>query len=399
MAPPPPPPPPHRSKRLREVAALFSRLGFTAFGGPAAHVALMEHEVVHRRAWLDRQHFVDLIALVNFIPGPNSTELAIHLGYLRAGWRGLIVAGVCFIVPAVILILPLAWLYVMYGQLPQVQHLLVGVNAAVIAIIVTAMIRFARTAVKDRFTAILTVLAAIAVFLMRGVPWIQPELIALAACGLAGAIWYAPPWRSLRLFAIAPLPVAAAIVDAAPNFARMALFFLKVGATLFGSGYVLVSFLKGGLVEQFGWLSEDQLLTAITIGQVTPGPLLTTATFVGYVLGADKFAGGTPGGILGALLATFAIFFPSFCFVALLGRTLDRIRQSPRARGALNGLNAAVVALIFIVTIDLAQSALTAPAPILIAIASCAALLLWNLNATWIVVAGGVIGWIAHLLK
>lgn len=385
------------SRNLVEVAALFTRLGFTAFGGPAAHLALIENEVVHRRKWLDRQHFIDLIALINFIPGPNSTELVIHLGYLRAGWPGLFIAGLCFILPAVTMILPLAWVYVTYGGLPRMQDLLVGVNAAVIAIIAVAMFRFSRTAIKDRFTGVLAALAVVASLLLRHLPQVQPELIILAVCGIAGAARHAPRWKSVRMFSIAPLPLAVSL-DLTPNLARMAFFFLKVGATLFGSGYVLVSFLKGGLVEQYGWLSEPELLTAITVGQVTPGPLLTSATFIGYVLGSNKFGGGVAGGIAGALLATLAIFLPSFCLVAALGRTLDRIRQSPRVRGALDGLNAAVVALIFVVTLDLAQSALRDPLSIALAAGSCAALLFWNINATWIILVAGAFGVAAHAL-
>jgi chromate transporter len=384
------------SHRLREIAAVFTRLGFTAFGGPAAHVAMMEDEVVTRRAWLDRQHFLDLVASVNFVPGPNSTELAIHLGLIRAGFAGLIVAGVCFIVPAVLIILPLAYIYVKSGSLPQVSGALSGINACVVAIIAAAAIRFAKTAVRDVFTVALAIVATIAGFAGNRFPQLQPELIILAAAALLGAIYYGrprPPAGTMLALA-APLAVSQALWG---DLLRMALFFLKVGATLFGSGYVLVSYLQSGLVDQFHWLTRRELLDAISIGQVTPGPLLTTATFVGYVLGADKFGGGVVGGVLGGILATVAIFLPSFFFITMLGRVLPAIRNNRYARGALDAMNAAVVALIVVVCWRLGAAALTpegAPdfVAIAIALASFLALLKWNINSTWLILASGLIG-------
>jgi chromate transporter len=384
-----------RRQRLIEVALLFTRLGFTAFGGPAAHVAMMEQEVVVRRKWIDRQHFLDLVAAVNFIPGPNSTELAIHLGLIRAGYAGLVTAGLCFIVPAVIIILPLAYLYVSTGALPQVSAAMHGINACVIAIIIAAALRFAQTAVRDRFTVFIGMLAlAIGLFGSR-FPQIQPELLALALSATLGAIYYARP--KIPPPAVAALLPLFATTDLSKNLAKMSLFFLKAGATLFGSGYVLVSYLQSGLVDQHGWLTRQQLLDAVAIGQVTPGPLLTTATFIGYVLGAQRFGGGVAGGFSGAMLATAAIFAPSFVLIALLAPVLRRIRQHPLARGALDGMNAAIVALIFVVSVRLAGPALFAGGRlnvinVVIACASLLAILRWNVNSTWLILAAALIG-------
>ncbi len=425
--------------RLREVAGLFTRLGFTAFGGPAAHVAMMEDEVVRRRGWLDRQHFLDLMAAVNFVPGPNSTEMAIHLGLIRAGYAGLVTAGVCFILPAVLIILPLGWMYVTFGQVPQVQGVLRGINACVIAIIAAALWRFARTGVKDGFTGGIAIVATMTGFLAEPEVWRwleahagwlgglggvlagassalihhQPELLILALSAAAGALYYGRPrienLTALPMLLPVPLPLLAT-VDLG-EMGRMALFFLKVGATLFGSGYVLVSYLQGGLVDQHGWLTKQQLLDAVAVGQVTPGPLLTTATFIGFVLGYGKFGGGLPGGVVGAFVATAAIFFPAFCFIAILGPLLPRIRRNRFARGALDGMNAAVVALIFVVAVRLGVSAfgaapgmnLLAAGPVdvgglLVAGISLYVMLKWDVNSTWLVLAAGGIGLVRAVL-
>ncbi|HEV8378662.1 MAG TPA: chromate efflux transporter [Tepidisphaeraceae bacterium] len=378
---------------LGEVARLFLRLGFTAFGGPAAHIALMEDEVVNRRKWIDRQQFLDLVAAVNFIPGPNSTELAIHLGALRAGWKGLIVAGVCFIVPAMLIILPIGWLYVHYSSLPNVAGPLMGIRACMIAIIAAAMWRFARSSIRDWFTGIIAVTAAVAGFIMMQprfrVP--QAELIILAAAAVAGTMRDRGT-NAIPLVAI-PTTMAAttAVVSASAKFLQLALFFLKVGATLFGSGYVLVSYLRGGLVDEKQWLSSQQLTDAVAVGQFTPGPLLTTATFIGYILGQQW--SGPKGAIGGAVLATAAIFFPSFCFVAALGPIWNRIRSSPRFRGALDGMNAAVVALILVVSITLGKESIQGIGTLAIAAISLFLLLKWNLNSTWLIIGSALVGW------
>jgi chromate transporter len=390
--------PPPRT-RLLEIAALFTRLGFTAFGGPAAHVAMMEDEVVTRRQWLDRQHFLDLVASVNFVPGPNSTELAIHIGYIRGGAAGLIVAGACFITPAVLIILPLAFFYVKSGSLPQFENAMKGINACVVAIVAAAAWRFAHASIRDGLTTIIAIVAAIIGFVGTRYPQVQPELLALALAALVGAIYYARPRLPRIPDSAAPLllPLLAVSPTTWRDIGKMSLFFLKVGATLFGSGYVLVSYLQIGLVDQFHWLEERQLLDAISVGQVTPGPLLTTATFIGYVLGAQKFGGGVAGGVIGAIAATLAIFLPSFLFILVLGRLLPRIRQNRYARGALDAMNAAVVALIVVVCWRLGAAALAPQGKpdlfaIVIAVASLLALLWKNINATWLIVAAGVLG-------
>jgi chromate transporter len=387
-------PPAAPNHRLREVAALFTRLGFTAFGGPAAHVALMEDEVVTRRRWIDRRRFLDLVALVNFIPGPNSTELAIHLGLLRAGFRGLVAAGVCFITPAVLIILPLAFAYVRYGEMPRLQLILRDINAGLIAVLAVATYRFARTSVHDRFTAAVALLAAAGAFLghWKNVP--QSELMVLALAAAAGAA----PHLLRRLRPNRPLCLLPPSLLLAPSqplhwLASLVLFFLQVGSTLFGSGYVLVSYLHAGLVEQRHWLTERQLLDAVAVGQVTPGPLLTTATFVGYLVG-HRATGSTAWAVAGAVAATVAIFFPAFVFVALLGRWLPNLRQIPAARGALDATNAAVAALVFVVTATLAADVLRGPYPLALAALAFIALVVLNLNATWVMLAAAAAGFV-----
>ena len=381
---------------LGEVARLFLRLGFTAFGGPAAHIALMEDEVVNRRKWIDRQQFLDLVAAVNFIPGPNSTELAIHLGMLRAGWKGLIVAGICFIVPAMLIILPIGWLYVHYSSLPNVAGPLMGIRACMIAIIAAAMWRFAKSAIKDKFSGAIAMAAAVAGFVTMlprfRVP--QAELIILALAAVAGMIRQggARVATSIPLAIPTTMAAGAATIGVSAKFLQLALFFLKVGATLFGSGYVLVSYLRGGLVDEKQWLSSQQLTDAVAVGQFTPGPLLTTATFIGYILG-QQWA-GPKGAIGGAVLATAAIFFPSFCFVAALGPIWNRIRRSQRFRGALDGMNAAVVALILVVSITLGRESIHGIGTLAIAAISLVLLLKWNLNSTWLIIGSALAGWV-----
>jgi chromate transporter len=382
--------------RLRELTILFTKLGFTGFGGPAVHMAMMEDEVVRRRGWMDRKHFLDLVASVNFVPGPNSTELAIHVGYVRAGVPGLIVAGVCFITPAVLIILPLAYVYVRSGSLPQLTAAMSGINACVVAIVAAAAIRFAAASVRDGVTTVIAILAGVIGFVGIRHPGIQPELLSLAIAAAVGAIYYGRPRVPVDVAASLALPLASSRIFS-PDFVKMCLFFLKVGATLFGSGYVLVSYLQIGLVDQFHWLTKRELLDAISVGQFTPGPVLTTATFIGYVLGADKFGGGVTGGIAGAIAATVTIFLPSFVFILLLGRILPRVRHNRYARGALDAMNAAVTAMIVVVCWRLGAAAL-APGgkadafAIAIAVVSLALLLWKNVNATWLILAAGVLG-------
>jgi chromate transporter len=379
------------SRRLREVGWVFLKLGLTAFGGPAAHVALMEHEVVGRRRWISREEFLDLLSASNLIPGPNSTELAIHLGHRRAGWPGLVVAGAAFILPAFLIVLALAAIYVTYGKLPQVSGLLYGVKPVVIAVIVQALLRLARDAMKSRALALLGAAAMLLSF--RGVN----ELAVLFGAGLFAMLWSARPRAdgSARLLSVAlpfagPTPAAALIGAAAMPFglAPLFLFFLKVGAVLFGSGYVLVAFLRADLVQRWGWLTEAQLLDAVAVGQVTPGPLFTTATFIGYLLG------GSPG----AVLATAGIFLPAFVFVALSGPLVPRLRRSPLAGAFLDGVNVASLALMIFVTWQLGRAALVDRVTLLLAVASGFLLLRWRVNSAWLVLGGAAIGLLANTL-
>jgi chromate transporter len=388
------------------VAVVFLRLGFTAFGGPAAHLALMEDEIVRRRGWIDRQHFLDLLAALNFIPGPNSTEMAISLGWIRAGYPGLVVAGTCFILPAMLIILPIAWVYVRFGTLPSVQAAMGGISAAVVAVVANAGIRFFKTGVTDRFTAGVATLSFVSEYLLRyglkqHYPNLQAELIVLAAAAAAGTFWYMrpsrPPFIKAPMLSVLAL-LSPGTVPTVPverrlsELARLALFFLKVGATLFGSGYVLATYLQAGLVEQYHWLSPQQLLDSIAVGQVTPGPLLTTATFIGFIRGSVIF-GSVWGGLAGAVLATAAIFLPAFVFVAILGPLLPRLRKNRYVRGALNAMNAAVVALIFVVVARFAIGLWPSYLRIALAAASLIVLLRWNLNATWVLLCAGALGW------
>jgi chromate transporter len=380
---------------LGELASLFLRLGFTAFGGPAAHVALMEAEIVTRRKWLDRQHFLDLVAAVNFIPGPNSTELAIHVGQLRAGFSGLVVAGMCFIAPAMLIILPIAWAYVLWGSLPQAGPVLRAIGSAVAAIVVFATIRFAQTALKDPLTFAIALLIAIHATIAPLLNWPQPEIPSLAVAAVVAALWYRRSSNATMLLMIA-LPVGFWA-----ELLRLGLVLLKIGATLFGSGYVLISYLQSEMVDHRGWLTARQLTDAIAVGQFTPGPLLTTATFIGYLLGSARFAGGVGGGIIGGTVATIAIFAPAFVLVAIFGPLLQRIRKSPLARGALDGMNAAVVGLMAVIGLRMIWPAVydtTARSVNLMGTVIFAAALLgqWRkINSTWLILAAGAVGWAA----
>jgi chromate transporter len=361
--------------RLAELARLFLRLGTTAFGGPAAHIALMEDEVVRRRGWLSRAEFVDLIGAANLIPGPNSTELAIHVGFARAGWPGLVVAGACFIVPAALIVTGFAWAYVRFGSLPAAEGFLYGVKPVVIALVAQALWRLGRTALRTRWLAALALAAAAANALGAD---------ELAVLGGAAALALAARVRG-SVNVIAPLGLAGAPAAAltAPSLTALFLFFAKVGSVLFGSGYVLLAFLRAGLVEERGWLTESQLLDAVAVGQVTPGPLFTTATFVGYLLG-----GGA-----GAAVATLGIFLPAFFFVAVSAPLLPRLRASPTAAALLDGVNAASLALMAVVTAQLARAALVDVVSVALAALAGAALIgLPRLGSVWLVLAGGCVG-------
>lgn len=374
------------SGRLAEVARLFLRLGTTAFGGPAAHIAMMHDEVVTRRRWVGDQDFLDMVGATNLIPGPNSTELAIHLGHRRAGWKGLVVAGVGFIAPAAAIVLALAWAYVRYGTTDVGEGVLYGIKPVVIAIVVQALLKLGRTAAKSPLL-IAVGLAAIAAYL-AGVN----ELVVLAAgAASVAAIRAAARGRSdgLGAFAVGPLlggPIAptGVPVDLATLFAT----FLKIGAVLYGSGYVLLAFLRGDIVERLGWLTEQQLLDAVSVGQVTPGPVFTTATFVGYVVA----------GVPGALLATVAIFLPSFVFVALLSRLVPWMRAHRFTADLLDGANVTALGLMAGVTGQLGRDAFVDV--LTVAVGAAAGLLLWRtkLNSVWLIAGGGAIGIIHSLV-
>jgi chromate transporter len=362
---------------LREVALLFLRLGATAFGGPAAHIAVLEDEAVRRRRWLSREEFLDLLGATNLIPGPNSTEMAIHLGLRRAGGAGLVVAGAAFIVPAASMTLLLAWAYVRFGTRPEAAGLLYGVKPVAIAIIAQALWGLGRTAARTGFLGGVTAVAVAASAL--GVD----ELALLLAAGLAAvAEQQARAGRQRGLPALATLGAPAASLAAPFGLPALFLFFLKVGAVLFGSGYVLLAFLRSDLVERFHWLTESQLLDAVAAGQVTPGPVFSTATFVGYVLG----------GLPGAALATLGIFLPAFAFVAASGPLVPRLRRSPAAGAFLDGVNAGALALMMTVTWQLGRAAVVDVPTALVAVASGVLLVRLRVNSAWLLVGGGVVG-------
>ncbi|MFI4946215.1 MAG: chromate efflux transporter [Burkholderiales bacterium] len=369
------------SSRLTELLALFLKLGLVGFGGPAAHVAMMEDEVVRRRGWLSRERFLDLLAATQLIPGPNSTELAIHVGHQRAGWAGLLVAGAAFILPAFVTVLACAWAYVRFGALPASAGLLYGVKPVVIAVVVQALVGLGRTATRTR--AIAAVGAASLIAAAAGVH----ELLVLLLAGLALALPRLAarrPLASARALALVPFAAAAGSAASAAPFglAPLFLFFLKVGSVLFGSGYVLLAFLRADLVERWGWLSEGQLLDAVAVGQVTPGPVFTTATFIGYVLA------GAPG----AVVATLGIFLPAFVFVAVSGPLVPRLRRSPVAGAFLDGVSVAGVALMALVTVQLARAAIVDLETLLLSLVSALLLVRFRVNSAWLVLGGALVG-------
>ncbi len=381
--------PPLRA-RLTELAALFLRLGSTCFGGPAAHLSIMEHEVVVRRAWLTRAQYLDLNGVSNLIPGPTSTEVVIHVGRCRAGWPGLLVAGACFILPAMLMVMVLAWAYQHWGRLPATERLLYGIKPVIIAIVALAMARLARTAARSAPLAIIGVGAAIAQILGAN------PLLTLLCGGLANLA--ARSARPSATAALAPaLPgvsahaaagaagaagLGAATAAGAASLGGIFLVFLKIGAVIFGSGYVLLAFLHDDLVVSRGWISESQLIDAIAVGQVTPGPVFTTATFIGYLLK----------GPAGAALATLGIFLPAFILVAITAPFIAPLRRSRIAGACLDGVNVASLGLMVGVVYALGRDALVDF--VSAALACGAALLLWRtkLNATWPILAGALVG-------
>jgi len=371
---------------LGELAGVFLKLGTIAFGGPAAHIALMRDEFVVRRKWLSDQYYLDIIGATNLIPGPNSTEVAIHLGLLRAGWRGLIVAGVCFIGPAMVMVMAFAWAYVEYGSTPEVGWLLYGIKPVIIAVVLQALYGLARTATKSVFLA--AVGAGVFGLYLLGV-----NEIALLFGGALFVLAVESTRRvrgGLRSLALAPLagapllaPLAATAATASGySITTLFLTFLKIGSVLYGSGYVLLAFLRNDFVVRLGWLTDQQLLDAVAVGQVTPGPVFTTATFIGYVLG----------GVEGAIAATVAIFLPSFLFVALLSPLVPKLRASPLTGPLLDGVNLAAIGLMAGVTVRLGRDALVDVPTVLLALAAAVLLIRYRVNSAWLVLGGGAIG-------
>jgi chromate transporter len=374
---------------LRELAAFFLRLGLTAFGGPAAHIAIMEDELVRRRGWLSREKFLDLLGASNLIPGPSSSELAIHIGYQRAGFAGLLVAGTCFILPAFAMVSAFAWAYVHFGHLPAISALLYGVKPVVIAVILQALWGLSRTAVKTKLLAAVGLIAAVLAYV--GLHPLLLLLIAGLAMALtkvdfhrAGITSLAPPLAVDR-FLRAPrawLTAAVASIATPVTLSSLFLVFLKIGAVVFGSGYVLLAFLRADLIVHRGWLTDSQLIDAVAVGQVTPGPVFTTATFIGYLLGGMK----------GATVATVGVFLPAFVLVAISGPLVFGIRKSKIAGAFLDGVNVASLALMAVVSWQLARASVINIETAMLAAISLVALLRFRVNSAWLVLGGAIVG-------
>ncbi|MDP8939777.1 MAG: chromate efflux transporter [Actinomycetota bacterium] len=363
---------------LRELVRLFLKLGFLAFGGPAAHIAMMHEEVVTRRKWMDDQEFLDLVGATNLIPGPNSTELAIHLGRVRAGWRGLLVAGACFIVPAALIVLAFAVLYARYGSTPEADRLLYGIIPVIIAVIAQALWGLLKTAVKGTLTATVGVLALILYLLGIGeIPLLATgaATVLLARVGFRG-------WRGT--LSVVPLSLPLGLLQVSlGGLSGMFFSFLKIGAVLFGSGYVLLAFLRTEFIAS-GRLTEQQLLDAVAVGQFTPGPVFTTATFIGHLLE----------GVPGAVLATVGIFLPAFIFVASTGPIIPRLRRSTVMSNLLDGLNVTSLALMAGVTWQLGRNAIVDPFSALLALAALFLLIRFKVSTAWLVIGGGALGFL-----
>ena len=378
-----------RRDAIRELAALFLRLGTLAMGGPAAHIAMMEDEVVRRRRWMTHERFLDMLGVCNLIPGPNSTEMAIHIGQMRAGFAGLVVAGACFILPAAAIVLVIAWMYVRLGTMPQAVGLLYGVKPVIIAVVLQALWGLGRTAIKSRRLAAIAVVALTAALLevddmvvLLGGGIVMLAIRAVEDRAGARATLAAIPTVATRASSVRGAALAAAVVAVPFSLTTLFLFFLKVGAVLFGSGYVLLAFLRTDLVDRLRWLTEAQLLDAVAVGQITPGPVFTTATFIGYILG----------GFRGAVVATLGIFLPSFFFVSISGPLVPHLRRSALAGAFLDGVNVGAWALMAAVTLFLARAAIVDITTILLAASSAFILIRYRVNSAWLVIGGGLIG-------
>ena len=389
-------PEPAASPSLKALALLFLRLGLTAFGGPAAHIALMQAEVVERRKWLTKEEFLDLLGASNLVPGPSSTELAIHIGFRLARWPGLLLAGICFILPAVLIVMGIAWIYRSLAGLPQVTGVLYGVKPVVIAVVLQALWNLGRTALKTRFLAGVGAAAIVIAFLN-----LSPLLVLFGAGALnGGRQWItsrekadAAPLLSLLglIAALVALPLLLGRVTAASAaLDSKSLFwvFLKFGSIVYGSGYVLLAFLHADLVARLKWLTSTQLLDAVAVGQVTPGPVFTTATFIGFILDGPR----------GAIIATAGMFLPAFLFVAVSGPLVPRLRKSPLAGAFLDGVNAASLALMAVVTWELGRAALVDGVTIVLALISTLLLFRFRVNSLWLILGGALTGLLASFL-
>jgi len=373
---------------LWEISRLFLKLGTTAFGGPAAHIAMLEREVVERRGWLTEAEFLDHLGASNLIPGPTSTELVIHIGRRRRGWPGLLVAGACFILPAALMVGVMAWAYVRYGKMPAIAGLLYGVKPVVIAVILQALWKLGRSAIKNTWLAVVALLA-LGLSAMGTSP--LAVLAVVGALALAASFVQLRDSASMLAWGWAKSLVQAATIAAAVSAGLWPIFFIfaKIGAMVFGSGYVLLVFLRAELVERHAWLTQQQLLDAVAVGQVTPGPVFTTATFLGYLLH----------GTTGAIAATLGIFLPAFVLVAVSAPLIPKIRGSRPAGAVLDGVNVASLALMAVVTWQLARSAILDWQTLTLAVLSAVLLFRFpRMNSAWLVAGAGLLGALRYAL-
>lgn len=377
-----------QKSRLKEIAIVFLKLGITAFGGPAAHVAMMDEEIVSKRKWLKKEEFLDIYGATNLLPGPNSTELAIYLGYERGGWIGLILAGACFILPAMLIAIVFAAIYTQYGSLPEVSGIMYGIKPVIIAVLLQALIRLGQSAAKSIPTGVIGAVSIVLSFLGFH------ELLLLGFAGLIiMLITNIDKLKSPRVSMIIPfLPIANISVHSSEEsrmgLSSLFLTFLKIGSVLYGSGYVLLAFLEADFVERSGVLTSQQLLDAVSIGQFTPGPVFTTATFIGYLLQ----------GVPGAVLATVGIFLPSFVLVGILKPVIPKLRSSSWISGILDGVNVASWGLMAVVSWKLGASAIFDVPTITLAAISLFLVFKYKVNSAWLVLGGGIIGFVLSII-
>ncbi|MEI6945629.1 chromate efflux transporter [Paraflavisolibacter sp. H34] len=366
-----------KQSSLKDVAGLFLKLGLIGFGGPAVHIALMEEEVVRKRGWMDHPHFLDLVGATNLIPGPNSTEMTMHIGHERAGWKGLVVAGCCFIFPAVLLTALFAWAYRVYGTLPQVQPFIYGIKPAIIAVIVALMIGLGKKALKSVSLGIIGLAAAVAV--LAG--W--NEIAVLFGAGFLGMALHLARTRNPRSYGLFPFALLQAPGTLGISAAKLFWIFLKIGSILYGSGYVLFAFLDAELVAK-GLLTKQQLIDAVAVGQFTPGPVFSSATFIGWQIG----------GPAGALAATVGIFLPSFLFVAFLNPLVPRLRKSPLMAAFLDTVNIVSIGIILSVVVEMSRATLLDWRTVLIAVLSFIVTFSFKKwNTAFIILGGAVLGY------